>query len=85
MDEGRSIRAEDWALPGEPFLLAAVAVGTAEWERELPEGARARVGRYADRQARARAGASEWLKGVWLPRELGMAAEFELGGNSGWV
>ena len=81
MHEGIKIRVEEWALDGEPFRLAAVAVGAAEWERELRGEAREKVGRYVDGQARARAGASEWLKGVWLPGELGMAAEFELGAN----
>ena len=76
------IAVEDWALPGEPFRLAAVAVDAADWARGLPAAAQARAARYSSAAARARAGASEWLKACWLPRELGLArVEFAAGAN----
>ena len=76
------IAVEDWALPGEPFRLAAVAVDAADWARRLPAAAQARAARYSSAAARARAGASEWLKACWLPRELGLArVEFAAGAN----
>ena len=76
------IAVEDWARPGEPFRLAAVAVDAADWARRLPAAAQARAARYSSAAARARAGASEWLKACWLPRELGLArVEFAAGAN----
>ncbi len=73
---------QDWALPGEPFRLAAVAVDAADWAEWIAPEAVARMQRFADATARARAGASEWLKAVWLPRELGLAGvEFRAGPN----
>lgn len=73
---------QDWALAGEPFRLAAVVVEGADWEAVLPSGVRERLDRFSDPLARARAGASEWLKTVWLPRELGLdGVEFETGTN----
>jgi phosphopantetheinyl transferase len=62
---------QDWALPGEPFRLVAVDVGAADWARLLPAEAQACAARHADGAAGARAGASQWLKTCWLPRELG--------------
>jgi phosphopantetheinyl transferase len=82
MEHEQDIRVEDWALPGEPFQLVAVAAGAASWAAFLPEAAQARVARLAEGDARARAGASEWIKACWLPRELGLAAvEFTMGPN----
>ncbi len=82
MSVADDIRVVDWALPGEPFRLVAVAVGAADWGARLPAEARARVERFSEGAARARAGASEWLKGCWLPRELGVGAvEFRTGKN----
>lgn len=76
------IPVQDWAQPGEPFRLVAVAVDAAEWGGLIPAAARARTERFADAAARARAGASEWLKACWLPRELGLeAVDFEAGAN----
>ena len=76
------IRTEDWARPGEPFRLTAVRADAADWAACLPAEARSRLERHADDQARARAGASEWLKTCWLPRELGMErVAFGLGAN----
>ena len=76
------IPVQDWALPGEPFRLAAVAVDAADWAGRLPAAAQARAARYSSAAARARAGASEWLKACWLPRELGLArVEFAAGAN----
>ena len=73
---------QDWALAGEPFRLVAVAVEGVEWDGVLPADARGRLSRFSDPLARARAGASEWLKTVWLPRELGLEdVEFETGTN----
>ena len=65
---------QDWALAGEPFRLVAVAVEGVEWDGVLPADARGRLSRFSDPLARARAGASEWLKVCWLPRETGLAA-----------
>ncbi len=73
MNPGEDISLQDWALPGEPFRLVAVEAGAADWGRYLPADARARAGRFSDAAARAQAGASEWFKACWLPRELGMA------------
>jgi phosphopantetheinyl transferase len=76
------IAVQDWAQPGEPFRLAAVAVDAADWARLMPPEASARMARFADPLARARAGASEWLKACWLPREVGMErVEFVVGTN----
>lgn len=76
------ISTQDWALPGEPFRLVAVDVEAADWAEGLPPEACARMERFADPLARARAGASEWLKACWLPQELGMArVEFRMGPN----
>ena len=76
------IPVQDWALPGEPFRLAAVAVDAADWAGRLPAAAQARAARYSTAEARARAGASEWLKACWLPRELGLdRVELETGAN----
>jgi phosphopantetheinyl transferase len=72
----------EWALPGEPFRLVAVAVDAADWPLVLPGDARARTERFTTAAARARAGASEWLKTGWLPRELGAErVEWETGAN----
>ena len=77
-----NIPVQDWALPGEPFRLVAVAVDAADWARLLPEVARAKTELFSTAEARARAGASEWLKACWLPRELGAdRVEFETGAN----
>ena len=77
-----NIPMQDWAQPGEPFRLAAVEIGAADWAAQLPAAARARAARFADAAARARAGASEWLKACWLPRELGLACtEWRTGTN----
>lgn len=77
-----NIPMQDWARPGEPFRLAAVEIGAADWAGQLPAAAQQRAARFADAAARARAGASEWLKGCWLPRELGLAcAEWRTGPN----
>ncbi|MDD2239780.1 MAG: 4'-phosphopantetheinyl transferase superfamily protein [Kiritimatiellae bacterium] len=82
MEQQHTIRVEEWARPGEPFRLAAVAIGAADWAAVLPATAQARVARFADGHARARAGASEWIKTCWLPRELGLAAvEVRTGAN----
>ena len=70
--ESLNIPVHDWALPGEPFRLVAVAVTAADWSRQVPAAAVARLERFADPMARARAGASEWLKACWLPTELGV-------------
>ena len=76
------IPVQDWALPGEPFRLVAVAVDAADWARLLPAAARAKTELFSTAEARARAGASEWLKACWLPRELGAErVEFETGAN----
>ena len=82
MNLGHDIPVRDWALPGEPFRLVAVAVAAADWARLLPAAARARTELFSTGEARARAGASEWLKACWLPRELGVErVEFETGAN----
>lgn len=76
------IPVQDWALPGEPFRLVAVGIAAADWSSSLSAAARERTARFADAAARARAGASEWLKACWLPRVLGLAGvEFETGTN----
>ncbi len=72
MDCGIDIPLQDWALPGEPFRLVAVATDAADWAGRLAPDARERAERFTDPAARARAGAAEWLKTVWLPRELGL-------------
>lgn len=78
----RDIPVEDWALPGEPFRLAAVAVAGADWESLLAPEARGKIRRFMDPAARLRAGASEWLKTCWLPRQLGLdKVEFQTGNN----
>lgn len=88
------IPVQDWALPGEPFRLAAVDAGAADWAGRLPAEVRERAERFANPAARARAGASEWFKACWLPRELGLdRVEWKTGthgkprlarGASGW-
>lgn len=72
VDSGSDIPLQDWALPGEPFRLVAVAADAADWTGLLPPEVRERAGRFADPAARARAGASEWFKTCWLPRQLGL-------------
>lgn len=73
---------QDWALPGEPFRLVALAIDAADWSLKLSAAARERTERFMDAAARARAGASEWLKACWLPRELELErVEFETGAN----
>lgn len=72
MDGRIDIPLQDWALPGEPFRLVAVDVAAADWAVRLPAEAWARAARFTDPAARARAGASEWFKACWLPRELGL-------------
>ena len=72
VDCGTDIPLQDWALPGEPFRLAAVNLAAADWSARLPAEAQARAARFTDPAARARAGASEWFKACWLPRELGL-------------
>ena len=72
MHRKTDIPLQDWALPGEPFRLVAVATDAADWAERLPAEARARAARFTDPQARARAEASEWFKACWLPRELGL-------------
>jgi phosphopantetheinyl transferase len=82
MSLGHDIPAQDWARPGEPFRLVAVAVDAADWSRLLPAEAKERTERFSTPDARARAGASEWLKACWLPRELGVARlEWNTGAN----
>lgn len=76
------IPVQDWALPGEPFRLVALATGAADWSRWLTPAARGRTERFMDAAARARAGASEWVKACWLPRELKLErVEFTTGAN----
>ncbi len=76
------IPVEDWALPGEPFRLAAVNIAAADWDRFLPPESRDKTGRFSDPAARQRAGASEWLKARWLARQLGLdRVEFQTGSN----
>lgn len=72
MDSGPEIPLQDWAQPGEPFRLVAVAVAAADWGPRLPAEARGKIERFSDPVARASAGASEWLKTCWLPHELGL-------------
>ena len=72
MDRKPDIPLQDWALPGEPFRLVAVATDAADWAERLPAEARERAARFTDPKARARAEASEWFKACWLPRELGL-------------
>ena len=62
MKSAQGIPVQDWALPGEPFRLVAVAVDAADWACWLSVAARKRTARFEDTAARARAGASEWLK-----------------------
>ena len=82
MDSKQDIPVQGWARPGEPFRLAAVAVDAADWGEVLPAESRTRLARYADGRVRVRAGASEWLKVRWLPRELGLErVEFATGAN----
>ena len=72
MNAESDIPLEDWARPGEPFRLVAVEAGAADWAAWLPAEARERMARFTDPAARSRAGASEWFKARWLPRELGL-------------
>ena len=72
MDREPDIALHDWALPGEPFRLVAADIAAANWAARLPAEARERAERFADPTARSRAGASEWFKACWLPRELGL-------------
>lgn len=72
VDREPDIPLQDWALPGEPFRLVAVATDAADWAGRLSAEARARAARFTDPKARARAEASEWFKACWLPRELGL-------------
>ena len=72
MDRTPDIPLQDWALPGEPFRLVAVATDAADWAERLPAEARERAARFTDPKARAQAGASEWFKACWLPRALGL-------------
>ena len=82
MSDDQDIFVHDWAQPGEPFRLVAVAVDAADWSRGLSAAARERTERFGDAVARARAGASEWLKACWLPRELGAeSVGWNLGAN----
>ena len=82
MSDYSTISVQDWAQPGDPFRLIAVEVEGVDWMKELPPSTRERMARFSDATARARAGASEWLKACWLPRELGMEqVEFEWGVN----
>jgi phosphopantetheinyl transferase len=82
MNSDADIPLLDWALPGEPFRLVAVEVDATDWAARLPAEARKRIGRFTDPRARARAGASEWFKGCWLPRELRLAhVEMTWGSN----
>lgn len=82
MTSEADIPLQSWALPGEPFRLVAVAIDAADWPDRLPPEAQARAARYSTAEARARAGASEWLKACWLPRELGLErVELETGAN----
>ena len=77
-----NIRVQDWAQPGDPFRLIAVKVEGVDWMAELPISTRERIARFSDATARARAGASEWFKACWLPRELGVErVAFEWGAN----
>lgn len=80
MNSESDIALQDWALPGEPFRLLAVSLDAADWAERLPAEARARAERFTDPKARARAGASEWFKACWLPRELGLErVEWKMG------
>lgn len=72
MSGAADIAVQDWALPGEPFRLVAVAVDGIAWAQWLPAAARAKMEKFLDPLARARAGASEWLKACWLPEVLGV-------------
>jgi phosphopantetheine--protein transferase-like protein len=82
MNSGQDIPVQDWAQPGDPFRLVAVAVDAVEWSGRLSAAARVKTERFADPVARARAGASEWLKACWLPKELGRGAvEWKTGAN----
>ena len=72
MNQEHDIPLADWAQPGEPFRLLAVDINAADWSRWLTPEALARAARFSDPRAWARAGASEWFKGCWLPRELGL-------------
>ena len=74
MQSTRDIALEDWARPGEPFRLVAVALDAADWLSQLPLASQERVARFSDLAGKAQAGASEWLKVCWLPRETGLAA-----------
>ena len=38
-----NIPMQDWAQPGEPFRLAAVEIGAADWAAQLPAPARERA------------------------------------------
>ncbi|MDR0994275.1 MAG: 4'-phosphopantetheinyl transferase superfamily protein [Verrucomicrobiota bacterium] len=63
---------QEWALPEEPFRVAAVEIHAADWEARLPPPAAAVVRRFALPAARARSGASAWLKQCWLPGQVGL-------------
>ena len=60
---------EDWALPGDPFQLAAVSIHAADWPALLPPESRQSLARAVDPVAQARAGASAWPMTRWLPRQ----------------
>ena len=80
MNQEHDIPLADWAQPGEPFRLLAVDINAADWSRWLTPEALARAARFSDPRAWARAGASEWFKGCWLPRELGLeGVEWKMG------
>ncbi|HPC19719.1 MAG TPA: 4'-phosphopantetheinyl transferase superfamily protein [Kiritimatiellia bacterium] len=82
MCDGQNIPVENWGQPGEPFELVAVAVTATDWSRRLPAVTRGKLERFLDPSARARAGASEWLKTCWLSAQLGLAeVEWETGPN----
>ena len=71
---------EDWALPGDPFQLAAVSIYAADWPALLPLENREGLARAVDPVAQARAGASAWLKTRWLPGQLGQTSiTYEVG------
>lgn len=72
MNQETPIPVLNWVHAGEPFRLVAVDIHAADWSRWLTPEAQARTARFSDPRAWARAGASEWFKGCWLPRELGL-------------
>jgi phosphopantetheinyl transferase len=80
MTEDLNIPIQNWALSGEPFQLVAVSIDAADWSQVLTPEAHARTHPYTDATARARAGAAQWLKACWLPRQLGVdVVEWEIG------